>query len=54
MRQDKLTTKFQDAIGSAQSIALAHDNQFMEPCTCSPLCSPIRKGLRAVCSSAPA
>ena len=32
MRQDKLTTKFQDAIGSAQSIALAHDNQFMEPC----------------------
>lgn len=31
MRQDKLTTKFQDAIGSAQSIALAHDNQFMEP-----------------------
>ena len=31
MRQDKLTTKLQDAIGSAQSIALAHDNQFMEP-----------------------
>ena len=31
MRQDKLTTKFQDALGSAQSIALAHDNQIMEP-----------------------
>ncbi|WP_443744278.1 ATP-dependent chaperone ClpB [Sutterella sp.] len=31
MRQDKLTTKFQDALGEAQSIALAHDNQIMEP-----------------------
>ena len=31
MRQDKLTTKFQDALGEAQSIALAHDNQVMEP-----------------------
>ena len=31
MRQDKLTTKFQEALGSAQSIALEHDNQIMEP-----------------------
>ncbi|MDO5531954.1 ATP-dependent chaperone ClpB [Sutterella sp.] len=31
MRQDKFTTKFQDALGQAQSIALAHDNQVMEP-----------------------
>lgn len=31
MRQDKLTTKFQNALGQAQSIALAHDNQFIEP-----------------------
>ena len=31
MRQDKLTTKFQEALGEAQSQALAHDNQFMEP-----------------------
>ena len=31
MRQDKLTTKFQEALGEAQSIALAHDNQVMEP-----------------------
>ena len=31
MRQDKLTTKFQDALGAAQSLALAHDNQVMEP-----------------------
>ena len=31
MRQDKLTTKFQEALGEAQSIALAHDNQVIEP-----------------------
>ena len=31
MRQDKLTTKFQDALSGAQSAALAHDNQVMEP-----------------------
>ena len=31
MRQDKLTTKFQQALSEAQSIALAHDNQFIEP-----------------------
>ena len=31
MRQDKLTTKFQQAIAEAQSLALANDNQFIEP-----------------------
>ena len=31
MRQDKLTTKFQEALGEAQSLALAHDNQYIEP-----------------------
>ena len=31
MRQDKLTTTFQQALGEAQSLALAHDNQFIEP-----------------------
>lgn len=31
MRQDKLTTKFQQALSEAQSIALTHDNQFIEP-----------------------
>ena len=31
MRQDKLTTKFQEALGAAQSLALEHDNQIMEP-----------------------
>ena len=31
MRQDKLTTKFQQALGEAQSIAIAHDNQYIEP-----------------------
>ena len=31
MRQDKLTTKFQNALGEAQSLALANDNQFIEP-----------------------
>ena len=31
MRQDKLTTKFQEALGKAQSLALAHDNQVIEP-----------------------
>ena len=31
MRQDKLTTKFQQALGEAQSLAVAHDNQYIEP-----------------------
>ena len=31
MRQDTLTTKFQEALGEAQSLALAHDNQVIEP-----------------------
>ena len=31
MRQDKLTTKFQEALGDAQSLAVANDNQFLEP-----------------------
>ena len=31
MRQDKLTTNFQEALSNAQSLALAHDNQVMEP-----------------------
>jgi ATP-dependent Clp protease ATP-binding subunit ClpB len=31
MRTDKLTTKFQQAIADAQSLSLAHDNNFIEP-----------------------
>lgn len=31
MRQDKLTTKFQQALGDAQSLAIGHDNQMIEP-----------------------
>jgi ATP-dependent Clp protease ATP-binding subunit ClpB len=31
MRLDKLTTKFQEALGEAQSLALAGDNQYIEP-----------------------
>ncbi|MDQ8001323.1 MAG: Clp protease N-terminal domain-containing protein, partial [Pseudomonadota bacterium] len=31
MRQDKLTTKFQEALGDAQSLALGHDNAYIEP-----------------------
>ena len=31
MRQDKLTTKFQQALAEAQSLALSNDNQFIEP-----------------------
>ena len=31
MRLDKLTTKFQEALGQAQSLALAHDNQYIDP-----------------------
>src|SRR5271165_3891711 len=31
MRLDKLTTKFQQALGDAQSLALGHDNGFIEP-----------------------
>src|SRR5690349_17313013 len=31
MRFDKLTTKFQQALADAQSMALGHDNGFIEP-----------------------
>ncbi|AKJ29058.1 ATP-dependent chaperone ClpB [Caldimonas brevitalea] len=31
MRLDKLTTKFQEALADAQSLALAHDNPYIEP-----------------------
>jgi len=31
MRFDKLTTKFQQALADAQSLALGHDNGFIEP-----------------------
>jgi ATP-dependent Clp protease ATP-binding subunit ClpB len=31
MRIDKLTTKFQEALGEAQSLALGGDNQYIEP-----------------------
>ncbi len=31
MRADKLTTKFQQALSDAQSLALGADNQFIEP-----------------------
>jgi ATP-dependent Clp protease ATP-binding subunit ClpB len=31
MRMDKLTSKFQQALADAQSLALKHDNQFIEP-----------------------
>src|SRR5512143_1123856 len=31
MRMDKLTSKFQMALSDAQSLAVGHDNQFIEP-----------------------
>ena len=31
MRQDKLTTKFQEALSDAQTLALANDNGYIEP-----------------------
>jgi ATP-dependent Clp protease ATP-binding subunit ClpB len=31
MRIDKLTTKFQEALGDAQTLALTHDNAYIEP-----------------------
>ena len=31
MRLDKLTSKFQMALGEAQSLAVGQDNQFIEP-----------------------
>src|SRR5207244_13012560 len=31
MRQDRLTTKFQEALADAQSIAVGNDNQYIEP-----------------------
>jgi ATP-dependent Clp protease ATP-binding subunit ClpB len=31
MRQDKLTTKFQEALSDAQTLALGNDNGYIEP-----------------------
>ena len=31
MRQDKLTTKLQEAISDAHSLAVGNDNQYIEP-----------------------
>ena len=31
MRADKFTTRFQEALGEAQSLALARDNPYIEP-----------------------
>ena len=31
MRQDKLTTRFQEALADAQSIAVGNDQQYIEP-----------------------
>jgi ATP-dependent Clp protease ATP-binding subunit ClpA len=31
MRIDKLTTKFQEALSDAQSLAVGKDNQYIEP-----------------------
>ena len=31
MRLDKLTTKFQEALAEAQSLALGHDHAYIEP-----------------------
>ena len=31
MRMDKLTSKFQQALADAQSLALGRDHQFIEP-----------------------
>ena len=31
MRFDKFTTKFQEALGDAQSLALGNDNAYIEP-----------------------
>ena len=31
MRMDKLTTKFQEALGEAQTLALANDHAYIEP-----------------------
>src|SRR5215469_15841715 len=31
MRQDRLTTKFQEALADAQSIAVGNDHQYIEP-----------------------
>ncbi len=31
MRQEKLTTKFQEALADAQSLALANDHAYIEP-----------------------
>ena len=43
MRLDKLTTKFQEALGEAQTLAIGNDHAYIEPVhllnTGLPLCS---------------
>ena len=39
MRIDKLTTKFQEALADAQSLAVGNDNHYIEPATCWRRCS---------------
>lgn len=51
MRLDKLTTKFQEALGEAQSLALGHDHAYIEPSHV--LVAMLRQeGGRVLCSSA--
>jgi ATP-dependent Clp protease ATP-binding subunit ClpB len=38
MRQDKLTTKLQEALADAQSLAVGNDNQYIEPAAGAPAC----------------
>ncbi len=54
MRLDKLTTQFQQALSDAQSLALANDNQYIEPLhlLAAVIGSPTDRAAR--CSSAPA
>ena len=54
MRFDKLTTKFQQALADAQSLALGNDNGFIEPQHLLAALLARRTAARRRCSRAPA
>lgn len=54
MRLDKLTTKFQQALSDAQSLALGQDNPYIEPQHLLLALLQQRMGARLPCCSGPA
>jgi len=52
MRIDKLTTKFQEALADAQSLALGNDHAYIEPVPCAGRHAAPAGSARAPCCSA--